>query len=188
MPGIAERRPGSILFVGRLVSDKGADLLLQAFNRLQGEMDYISLAIAGDGPDRMKLEQMATGRVVFHGALPQQDLLHLMQTHEIMVVPSRMEPMGMVVAEGLACGCRMVVSNQGGMPEVGGGFCRYFESGNVDSLTESLRLQLTSRLPVVADALQNHLAMFTVGYSVTALEEWLGVCVPVRGDTHRGEE
>jgi glycosyltransferase involved in cell wall biosynthesis len=84
-----------------------------------------------------------------------------------------MEPMGMVVAEGLACGCRMVVSNQGGMPEVGGEFCRYFENGNVDSLVEALRVQLTTPIWVAAEALQTHLAKFTVEYSASELEKWL---------------
>lgn len=214
VPGNEERIPGSILFAGRLVSDKGADLLLQACTILKKEGFNLSLTIVGEGPDKEKLEQLAVelglytetgiprfveprtgvGRATtssecvagkevgsppsdgsWTGALPQPALVRLMQTHQIMVVPSRMEPMGMVVAEGLACGCRMVVSNQGGMPEVGGPFCRYFESGNVESLAGAIRNQLTNPLPVSAALLQMHLEKFTIDYSVGELEKWLEV-------------
>jgi len=216
VPGNEERIPGSILFAGRLVSDKGADLLLQASAILLKDGHDISLVIVGDGPERENLHALAndlgllnitalagdmaetTGEmsfagdvdatddvsppsggsrrgagVIWTGALPQSALVRLMQTHQVMVVPSRMEPMGMVVAEGLACGCRMVVSNQGGMPEVGGPFCRYFESGNVDSLAAAIRDQLTNPLLVSAALLQNHLQKFTIQYSVGELEKWL---------------
>ena len=226
VPGNEERIPGSILFAGRLVSDKGADLLLEACAILLKEGHDISLTIVGDGPERENLHALAddlgllnitalagdiaetTGEmsfagevdatddvsppsggsqaerregtkfgrgagVIWTGALPQSALVRLMQTHQIMCVPSRMEPMGMVVAEGLACGCRMVVSNQGGMPEVGGPFCRYFESGNVDALAGAIRDQLTNPLPVSAVLLQKHLEKFTIEYSVGELEKWL---------------
>jgi glycosyltransferase involved in cell wall biosynthesis len=96
-----------------------------------------------------------------------------MQTHEVLVVPSRMEPMGMVVAEGLACGCRMVVSNQGGMPEVGGSFCHYFESGNAAALADALETAFTSPLPVNTDDVHAHLHHFTIEHSVAKLEKWL---------------
>ncbi len=188
--GQLPRRPASLFFAGRLVSDKGVDLLLHACAQLKREGVFFSLTLAGDGPDREALRRLAgelglnlpdTGAGertastdgVWMGALDQPRLVHLMQTHEIMVVPSRMEPMGMVVAEGLACGCRMVVSHQGGMPEVGGSFCRYFETGNVQSLATAIRDQLTNPLPVSAILLQNHLEKFTIDYSVWELEKWL---------------
>jgi glycogen synthase len=96
-----------------------------------------------------------------------------MQTHEVIVVPSRMEPMGMVVAEGLACGCRMVVSNQGGMPEVGGSLCHYFESGSAKALAVALETALSKPIRIDVDALSTHLQQFTIEYSVTQLEKWL---------------
>jgi glycosyltransferase involved in cell wall biosynthesis len=196
VPGTAPRIPGSILFAGRLVSDKGADLLLEAFALLQktpsspstytgsplkGESEgQPTLTLAGSGPDLPLLEQKVKSlgisrQVHFTGSLLQSELVRLMQTSQIMVVPSRMEPMGMVVAEGLACGCRMVVSNQGGMPEVGGPFCHYFESGNAAALAVALETALTNPLPVNAHELDAHLQQFTIDYSVAKLEEWLGV-------------
>lgn len=188
--GHLPRIPRSILFVGRLVSDKGVDVLLSAFHRLQYEMGGISLTIVGDGPEKARLAEDSTQwgetdahklqtansplpTVTFTGSLPQPEVIKMMHTHEIMVVPSRMEPMGMVVAEGLACGCRMVVSNQGGMPEVGGAFCRYFESENAISLATALQEELTNPLQVNQQELNVHLHQFTIGYSANRLQEWL---------------
>ena len=209
VPGSNERKPGSILFAGRLVSDKGADLLIKACGLLKKEGLTFSLTLVGDGPDREKILALAESLELgieskkmspsenhnfttspsenvplkevdsppsggsWRGALSQPALAHLMQTHQVMVVPSRMEPMGMVVAEGLACGCRMVVSNQGGMPEVGGPFCRYFESENVESLANAIREQLSNPLPVPAESLNRHLEKFSIEYSAGELEKWL---------------
>jgi len=233
-PGNLPRIPGSILFAGRLVSDKGADLLLEACAILKTKGITFSLTIVGDGPDRQKLIALAEERKVYKNnpsqankdvslskvaevnipgnigakqdcppsskivkepvsplagglggavfpaeaevpgeAVSQSTLVRLMQTHEVLVVPSRMEPMGMVVAEGLACGCRMVVSNQGGMPEVGGSFCHYFESGNAAALADALETAFTSPLPVNTDDVHAHLHHFTIEHSVAKLEKWL---------------
>jgi glycosyltransferase involved in cell wall biosynthesis len=184
VPGHETPVPGSILFVGRLVSDKGVDLLLQACGILKNQGVSFQLTIAGDGPDRQKLEEFTLPppprsprqsgiAVKWSGSVSQSALIQLMQTHQIMVVPSRMEPMGMVVAEGLACGCRMVVSNQGGLPEVGGPFCRYFETGNVESLAATLKVALENPLEIDSAKLENHLEKFTVDYAIRRLEEWI---------------
>jgi glycosyltransferase involved in cell wall biosynthesis len=204
VPGTGPRIPGSILFAGRLVSDKGADLLLEAFalllqkhpsphtqtgSPLKGEsvghptrqpvtLSTCQLTIVGSGPDLSLLEQKVKSlgisrQVHFAGSLPQPTLVHLMQTYEVMVVPSRMEPMGMVVAEGLACGCRMVVSNQGGMPEVGSRFCHYFESGNAAALAAAIETALFNPVQVDADELNGHLRQFTIDHSVAKLEAWV---------------
>lgn len=185
LPGKLPRRQGSVVFAGRLVSDKGVDLLLEAFAQLVRGGHNLTLTIIGDGPDREMLEEKARGAgllahlpaqgpaVCFMGPLPQPELVAQLQSHEIMVVPSRMEPMGLVVAEGLACGCRMVVSNQGGMPEVGGDFCRYFHSGQANALANAIREELTHPIEIDAGSLQQHLSRFTIPFSADRLEEWL---------------
>jgi glycogen(starch) synthase len=60
-----------------------------------------------------------------------------------MVVPSVMEePFGIVALEGLACGCRMVISKAGGLPEAVGRFARIFRNGDVAELSAALRYEL----------------------------------------------
>ena len=177
-PGKADRKPRSIVFAGRLVSDKGMDLLTDAVFLLAARGVEVSLTILGNGPDRQTLENQAKNKglgtkIIFRGEVPQLELVEALQTHSIMVVPSRMEPMGMVVAEGLACGCTMVVARQGGLPEVGGSFCHYFQPEDVVSLADALQQAVEKPVVVDATALQQHLSQFTIEHSVRELEGML---------------
>lgn len=174
-------RTGDIIFVGRHVSDKGVDLLLTALHALHEQGHRARLTIAGSGPDTGALQAQARSLgllehncVVFTGVLSQQQLVAALQCHRIMVVPSRMEPMGMVVAEGLAAGCTMVVARQGGLPEVGGSFCHYFEPNNVIDLCGALKEALTCPMRPNPAALQQHLQKFEVEYSVGEFRRLIG--------------
>jgi glycosyltransferase involved in cell wall biosynthesis len=171
--GVVPARTGDIIFAGRHVSDKGVDLLLTALHALHALGHKARLTVAGSGPDTAALKNQARALgllgeagVVFTGALSQQQLITALQCHGVMVVPSRMEPMGMVVAEGLAAGCTMVVARQGGLPEVGGAFCHYFEPNNAADLCRALQEALTCPIRPDPAALQQHLQQFTVEYSV----------------------
>lgn len=193
VPGTVPRPAGHLFFAGRLVSDKGADLLLAAYAALLPQHPGLRLSMVGQGPELALLQQQCASlglrwvgpealagqpavgqwaanhpdvQVFFWGALPQPALVQHMQQCRVMVVPSRMEPMGMVVAEGLATGCTMVVARQGGLPEVGGAFCHYFQPGSIPDLTRALHEALTQPLQPNPVALQQHLQQFTVGYSV----------------------
>lgn len=138
-----DRKPCSFLFVGRLVSDKGADLLLQAFHQLRRQRQEATLTIIGDGPDRLQLEHMVRSLhmvdfVDFAGAKGGAEIAGIMNRHEVLVVPSRMEPFGIVVLEGLACGCQVICSNQGGLPEAAGGMATLFDNGNAEDLLNKM--------------------------------------------------
>ena len=90
-------RKKSIVFLGRLVSDKGADMLLKAFSSLINK-DW-ELTIIGDGPQKDLLENLALpnifSRTRFTGYLKGTVLVEELNLHEIMVVPSRLhEPWG----------------------------------------------------------------------------------------------
>lgn len=174
-------RTREIIFAGRHVSDKGADLLISALGKLYKEGYNLNATIVGSGPVTEALKQQAaslgllqTGNIIFTGSLSQTDLIKALHTHSIMVVPSRMEPMGMVIAEGLAAGCQMIVARQGGMSEVGGNFCRYFTVNDAASLAKAIREELHHPTMPNPLALHKHLEPFSIGYSVDRLEEWLG--------------
>jgi glycosyltransferase involved in cell wall biosynthesis len=177
---MVQRQP-VVLFAGRLVTDKGVDILLRAFAQLlqYPEVDGLTLHIAGDGPEKNALQQLAhtlqlDGRVLWLGMLSQKQLADAMRASAIMVVPSRLEPMGMVAAEGLACGVPMVLSNCGGLPEVGGSFCYYFENGNATDLCSAMRTALTDGMPGNAAELAAHLQQFTVAHSVELIDRLIG--------------
>ena len=127
-------RDKSLIFVGRLVSDKGADLLLQAIKLLQGDGLSPDLTIVGGGPEEEKLRKLttdlaldrsATGRirrgeqVTFAGQKSGAALAELLNRHRILVVPSRWaEPFGIVILEAAAFRCPVVATSVGGIPEI----------------------------------------------------------------------
>jgi glycogen synthase len=142
LPGIPRDR--DLLFIGRLVSDKGADVLLDALGRLAGEGLEPRLAVVGDGPERPRLEEQArrlgiAGRVDFLGTRVGRELVEILNRHRILVVPSRYaEPFGIVALEGIACGCLVAGSARGGLPEAIGPCGRTFRNGDADDLARVL--------------------------------------------------
>jgi glycosyltransferase involved in cell wall biosynthesis len=162
LPNIPRQK--SIAFLGRLVSDKGADLLIQALARVRCE--YVGLTLIGSGPEEGALRRLAGElgvNVRFAGPLTGEDLVRELNQHEILAVPSLWEePFGNVALEGMACGCLVVGSNGGGLPDAIGPAGLLFERGNTLALAECLhRLlddsNLKSALRAKAAAhLQNH--------------------------------
>ena len=154
-------RNKSIVFLGRLVSDKGADILLRAFANLANS-DW-KLTIIGDGPEESYLRDMCiklniSSAVTFTGILKGHALSVELNSHEIMVVPSLWnEPFGVVALEGIACGCALLVSDGGGLPDAVGEAGILFKRGNQNDLTDklqtlvndpNLRLSLRSNAPI----------------------------------------
>ncbi|HVU25302.1 MAG TPA: glycosyltransferase family 4 protein [Opitutus sp.] len=137
-------RTRELVFVGRLVSDKGVDLLIDALSRLHTCRLTPALTIVGSGPEEAALREQATragvaGAVRFLGPLTGTRLRQELNAHEIMVVPSRRaEPFGVVALEGAACGCVVVGSAAGGLPDAIGPAGEVFPQGDVAALSEVL--------------------------------------------------
>ena len=110
---------GPVFFMGRLAHEKGVDTLVRAM----GLLPEARLEVAGDGPDREQLEQLAEqvapGRITFHGRLDKEDLLRLLRSATVSAVPSRWhENMPMAVLEALGSGVPVVATNLGGLPDL----------------------------------------------------------------------
>jgi|SRR5215469_11296321 len=142
------RRDKDLIFVGRLVSEKGADVLLRALTRLRSKRICPTLSIVGDGPERPLLEQMVRdadlrGQVSFCGWKNHDELPRFLNEHRIMVVPSAYnEPFGIVALEGAACGCVVVGSAGGGLPEAIGPCGVTFPNRDDGRLAETLETLL----------------------------------------------
>jgi glycogen(starch) synthase len=142
LPGVA--RTEELVFVGRLVSDKGVDVLLDALALLAGEDLRPRLTVVGDGPERPRLEKQAerlglTGQVTFLGKRTDAELVEILNRHRILVVPSRYrEPFGIVALEGIACGCVVVGSAGGGLKDAIGPSGETFENGDTADLARVL--------------------------------------------------
>lgn len=138
-------RPLDFCFLGRLVSDKGADLLIQAFAQLYQESKQLSLTIIGEGPDFFYLERLVDDlgvreAVRFTGPLVGEALVNMLNQHKVLVATSRWkEPFGLIALEGLACGCKVVCANEGGLAEATGNFGFLFERNNVAALSKTMK-------------------------------------------------
>ena len=138
-----------LIFVGRLVSDKGLMLLLKALVQLQTLQLTPSLTVVGSGPERTACEDFvnASGlgqQVRFLGAMSGRPLMEIFNAHEILVIPSLWaEPFGVVALEGIACGCVALGTKDGGLQEAIGPCGIVCDNHSVDALTGSLQILLT---------------------------------------------
>ncbi len=113
----------TILFVGRLVVEKGVQVLLAALNRLQHLYPAARLVVAGAGPYAGELQALAAslglaGRVEFTGFVSEEARNQLLARARVAVFPSLYEPFGIVALEAMAAGVPVIVSRTGGLAEV----------------------------------------------------------------------
>jgi glycogen(starch) synthase len=133
-----------LVFLGRLVSDKGADLLLEALSQLKAQGLHPKLTLIGSGPEETNLKRQAKGlnidaQVEFAGLKTGTELRRILNEHQIMVVPSRCkEGFGIVALEGIACGCVVIGSDGGGLKDAIGPCGVTFPNGDVAALTQAL--------------------------------------------------
>ncbi len=139
-----QRTKNSLLFVGRLVSDKGVMLLLNAILPILKIYPTVHLTIAGDGVEKISLVDFVQknnlqGVVSFCGSQSPEILCSMYNQHEIVVIPSIWEePFGIVALEALACGALVVYASGGGLSEAVDEDCILFQRGDVDSLQNAL--------------------------------------------------
>jgi glycosyltransferase involved in cell wall biosynthesis len=152
-----------VVYFGKLIANKGVQLLLEALAGLDAR-----LVVAGFGDYRDELERralaLAPGRVLFTGPLDHRHLVQLLPLAEVAVVPSIFpEAFGMVAAEAAACGCPPLVARHSGLAEVAAGLeqsypaglthLAAFEPGDPDDLRVRLR-ELLSLSSAERDALR----------------------------------
>lgn len=110
-----------ILGIGRLVPQKGFDLLIKAF--AQAKPDRYDLLITGEGTERESLEALTKRlgierRVQFMGRADRPTTVALFRGCDFFVLPSRQEPFGIVNLEAMAAGKAVIASRVGGVPEI----------------------------------------------------------------------
>jgi glycosyltransferase involved in cell wall biosynthesis len=119
-PGARAGSTGSsptVLCIGRVVAQKGIDLLLEAWRCLGASR--LKLLLVGDGPLRADLERRGVPGVQFTGRIPPAQVRAHMLAGRALVFPSRSyEGQPMVALEALAAGLPVLASNLGGMPEL----------------------------------------------------------------------
>lgn len=138
-----------IFFVGRLVQEKGAHLIVEAAPQVLAEFPKTKFVLAGTGSmtGHIKWRAMNLGigdRILVAGFISDADRNRLLRVADAAVFPSLYEPFGIVALEGMAAKCPVVVSDVGGLGEV----VKHDENGvkvypdNVDSLAWGIRYVL----------------------------------------------
>lgn len=143
-----------ILFVGRLVKEKGVMDLLRAFINLKSEgfknlkLDFIG---KGDLKNEMEKKIKSVGltneiRIINK---TYQDMPSVYQKADIFVLPSKKtntweEQYGMVLVEAMASGLPIIASKSGAIPKILGNIGLYFQEGNINELTRALKFLINN--------------------------------------------
>lgn len=134
-----------ILFIGRLVYEKGIQTLIAAMPKILANYHDSKLIVAGKGGmiDELKAQVNALGlgnKVYFTGYLASKDVQRMYKCADISVFPSTYEPFGIVALEAMLSGTPVVVSDVGGLNEIVehgvNGMKSY--AGNPNSLADSI--------------------------------------------------
>ena len=142
-PAIPRGDRRRVIVPRRLFEKNGVEYFIRAMPLIAGELDVEALLV-GDGPEREKLEALASDlgvsdRVRFLGAQPNSEMASLLCSAELSVFPSLMEATSVAALESLACEVPVAASAVGGLPEiiddeVGG----LFEPADPESLAEKV--------------------------------------------------
>jgi glycosyltransferase involved in cell wall biosynthesis len=134
-----------LVFLGRLIPQKGLHQLVEAMARVVREHPGTGLLIAGRGGEEGKLRRKVRKlgldkNVNFTGFVPEERLPELYSSADIFVLPSLWEVLPISLLEALACGAPLLVSDAGGNPEVvkDGVNGLVFRKGNVEELARKM--------------------------------------------------
>lgn len=139
----------SIGYIGRLVEEKGVQLLIQAFAHLEKTFTDWKLIIVGRGPYQEKLEALITAnklhkKVIISPPVSHFEVANLINTLDILVLPSYdtidwKEQFGHILIEAMACAVPVIGSSAGEIPNVIQDAGIVFEQRNLQSLIASLQ-------------------------------------------------
>ena len=135
-------------FVGRMVPEKGGDILLLAFAELAGQNDDLRLQFVGSGPEKSQWQRLSqqlgiADQVSWLDTVPHERVPSVMAELDILVLPSRSTPswkeqFGLVLVQAMSMGVPVVGANSGAIPEVIGREDLIFNEGDHMGLAKIL--------------------------------------------------
>ncbi len=161
-------RSADLLFVGRLITDKGVDDLLRALALVRSSGFDIGAVIAGEGPALEDLKGLSrelgiAEKISFVGPKRGGELVDLMNAHRVMIVPSKWnEPIAIAALEAIACGCVVIGSEGGGLAVTIGPCGLTYPNGDPGRLAERILAVLRmEKLDSMTDPAAAHLERYT---------------------------
>lgn len=135
----------SILFVGRLIEIKGVDILIKALSIVKTSYPKIHLYVGGDGNQCKNLRLLTSeldliNNITFLNFMPENEVIQMLSSADIFVLPSRFENAPMALMEALASGVPVIASNVGGIPHIldNGRIGILFQSENPEDLAQKI--------------------------------------------------
>jgi glycogen(starch) synthase len=163
-----------VLFVGRLVRQKGVHVLVEAASRLR--TPGARVVFVGDGPERARVEREAerlgvADRVHVTGFVPHERIPDHLAHSELLVLPSIYEELGTVLVEALHAGVPTVASRTGGIPEVvhHGVTGLLVEPGDADALARAIDTVLAD--PALAASMRENARARAADYDLVGAAE-----------------
>lgn len=171
------------LFVGRLVALKNVDTIINAFSQLNN--DRTALVVVGDGPERNRLEKLASSKescIIFTGRLEGDVLYQWYNIANCFILASYQEPFGAVTNEALLAGCKCIISNKAGSQcLIDEGVNGYkIDPMDTEGLTSKMRQIIEECLPVDFKALRPSQMPFTYHQSISELIEHLNEIITIQ--------
>jgi len=123
-PSLNAAAPIRFLFVGRLVPEKGVEVLLDAFVQAREKTARtLQLSVVGNGPEpyveALQGRHNVGADVDWLGRLSREEIDNLYTSHDVAVVPSTWEePFGLVALEAMAAGLPVIATRSGGLSEI----------------------------------------------------------------------
>ncbi len=134
---------GDLLYVGRFSEEKNVQILIRALGKLKNDFPKIKLNLVGSGPEEEKLKKIVKRfglkkNVQFLGHLKREEIFSLYQTHKILVLPSKIESLGLVIVEALSQNLVPIARKTYGPKEVLNNEIFFFD-GNENELYEKIK-------------------------------------------------
>lgn len=137
-----------IMYVGNLKPHKNLERLLEAYSKIANK-ENTSLILVGKAfsnynvLENKEKELKIENQVIHTGIVSQEELVDLYNLADLFVFPSLYEGFGLPVIEALACGTKVICSDNSSMPEVGGDLVDYFNAYNVEEIKEKIEKVLS---------------------------------------------
>jgi glycosyltransferase involved in cell wall biosynthesis len=163
----------TVVFVGRISREKGADLLADALRRIDGDVRTV---MVGWGDIRDELEEATKDlRILFTGALEHRHLAHLWPLADVAVTPSTApEAFGMVAAEAASCGAPPLVANHSGLAEIAEGLDAEYprELRHLASFESANAGDLAAKLEEILELSESSWEQLSAGARRAAVNHW----------------